>query len=101
MQHFRGSYGAKEIMPLWRDAAGTEANICPGFLDVLRESFGTDVTPEDLLAYVYGILGQPVYTARFHGELGTREIRVPISKDPVLGNHPKPAIHNHLKTGQR
>lgn len=30
MHHFRGSYGAKETMPLWRDAASTEANVAPG-----------------------------------------------------------------------
>lgn len=42
------------------------------------------ITPEDLFAYVYGILAQPAYTEHFRKELGTRELRVPITKKPAL-----------------
>jgi len=42
------------------------------------------VTPEDFLAYVYGALAQPAFTARFRKELETRELRVPITKEAAL-----------------
>jgi hypothetical protein len=42
------------------------------------------VTPEDFVAYVYGVLAQPAFTKRFFAELKTRELRVPITKDAAL-----------------
>ena len=84
LDHFRGSYGAKASMPLYRDAEGKEANILPGLLEMLAKAYGRKVTPEDFLAYVYGVLAQPAFTDRFADELGTRELRVPITKDPAL-----------------
>ena len=76
--------GAKDSIPLYRTADPSEANILPGLLDLLGETFGQTVTPEDFLAYVYGLLAQPTFTARFFKELETRELRVPITKDPAL-----------------
>jgi len=84
VHHFRGSYGGKDIIPLYRDAAGKDPNVLPGLLDLLAEAYGRTVTPEDFLAYVYGMLAQPAFTQRFAEELGTRELRVPITKDPAL-----------------
>lgn len=84
LHHFRGSYGAKEIVPLYRDAQGKEANILPGLLEMLAKAYGRAVTPEDFLAYVYGVLAQPAFTERFADELGTRELRVPLTKDAGL-----------------
>jgi len=101
LHHFRGSYGAKEALPLYRDAGATEANTLPGLLELLGNAYqkkwhghpGHDsragspchvITPEDFLAYVYGALAQPAFTARFHNELATRELRVAITKDPAL-----------------
>jgi hypothetical protein len=82
--HFKGSYGGKDTIALYRDAAGKEANILPGLLDVLAKAYGRKVTPEDFLAYVYGVLAQPAFTERFADELGTRELRVPLTKDAAL-----------------
>jgi len=56
----------------------------PGLLDLLGKAFKRTVTPEDFLAYVYGALAQPSFTARFAKELETRELRVPITKDAAL-----------------
>jgi hypothetical protein len=84
LHHFRGSYGAKEVMPLYRDAGCEEANIRSGLLDLLAKAYGREVTPEDFLAYVYGVLGHPAFTARYADELGTRELRVPVTKDAAL-----------------
>ncbi|MBN1844730.1 MAG: transposase [Sedimentisphaerales bacterium] len=100
LDHFRGSYGAKAAIPLYRIADASEANILPGLLELLSEAFkgkwhghpGRDpragspchLTAEDFLAYVYGALAQPAFTARFAKELETRELRVPITKDAGL-----------------
>jgi len=77
---FKGSYGGKDVIPAYRDAAGRRANVLPGLLDLLERTYGVKVTPEDLVAYVYGVLAQPAFTERFAKELGTRELRVPITK---------------------
>lgn len=86
LDFFRGSYGAKAVIPLYRAANASEANILPGMLELLSSTYckRKKVTPEDFLAYVYGALAQPAFTARFHKELETRELRVPITKDAAL-----------------
>ncbi len=84
MHHYRGSYGGKDVVPLYRAADASEANILPGLLDLLAEAYHRIVTPEDFLAYVYGVLAHPAFTARFHKELEKRELRVPMTKDALL-----------------
>ena len=84
LHYFRGSFGAKEIFPLYRTSNASEANILPGLLDLLGAAYRRTVTPEDFLAYVYGVLAQPAFTARFHKELETRELRVPLTKSGEL-----------------
>jgi hypothetical protein len=69
---------------LFRDAAAKTANILPGLLDLLSKAFNRKVTPEDMLGYVYGVLAQPSFTARYAKELETRELRVPITKDAAV-----------------
>ena len=44
--HFRGSYGGKDIIPLYRDAKGTP-NADPQLLAALTSKLGSQVTPED------------------------------------------------------
>ena len=53
-------------------------------LNVLGKAYGQKVTPADFLAYVYGVLAQPAFTKPFTDGLGTRELHVPITTDPVL-----------------
>ena len=84
LDHFRGSYGAKVAIPLYRNADATDANILPGLLDLLSAAYKRTMTPEDFLAYVYGALAQPAFTARYAKELETCELRVPITKDAAL-----------------
>jgi hypothetical protein len=85
LHHFSGR-GAKDVVPLYRVADASEANILPGLLDLLASTFTKrkKVTPEDVMAYLYGVLAQPAFTARFAKELETRELRVPITKDAAL-----------------
>jgi hypothetical protein len=70
--------------PLYRSADATEANILPGLLDLLARSYKGEVAPEDFVAYVYAILAQPAFTARYAKQLETRELRVPITKDAAV-----------------
>ena len=102
--HFRGSYGDKGIMPLWRDAESTKPNITEEILQILEEEYGESVTPERFFAYAYGILAQPSYTARFWDELKIPPPRLPITKDAALfeqvSDHGARLIYSHTY-GQR
>jgi len=83
LHHFTVGCG-KDTVPLYRDSGASEANILPGLLELLGETYHFEVIPEDFLAYVYGIMAQPAFTTRFFKELETRELRVPITKDGNL-----------------
>ena len=84
LHYFRGSYGAKDTLPLYRNREATKPNLTPGLLEQLSDVYGWEVTPEDFLAYTYGVLAHPAFTHRFHNELETRQLRVPVTKDPDL-----------------
>lgn len=83
LHHFNGR-GGKDVMPLYRDAAATQPNITHGLLDLLGDTYGDLVTPEDLIGYIAGVLGHPGYTERFHDELEVPGPRVPLTKDAAL-----------------
>ncbi len=83
LHHFSGR-GAKDTIPLYRNRDASEANILPGLLDMLGEEYRRPVTPEDFVAYIYGVLAHPAFSARFERELEGRELRAPITKDPAL-----------------
>jgi hypothetical protein len=84
LDHFRGSYGAKHVIPLYRDAQATKPNLLPALLTKLTETYGRPVTPEQFAAYVYGVLAHPDFTARFKQELAQRKVRVPLTRDKAL-----------------
>ena len=84
LHHFRGSYGAKEVVPLYRTADSSAPNVLPGLLDCVGERLKQRVQPEDMVSYIYGLLANPAFTGRFSNELETRELRVPITKNPML-----------------
>lgn len=79
--HFRGSFGGKDVIPLYRDAVGIQPNVTAGLLDLLGQAYGQPLTAEHLAAYVYAVLGGQSYTKRFWNELETPGPRVPITKD--------------------
>lgn len=81
---FRGSYGGKDVLPLWRDATATQPNLHPGLPALLKQTYGIAVSAESVAAYMYAMLAQPAFTARFHEELVTRELRVPFTADRTL-----------------
>ncbi len=84
LDHFRGSYGAKAVIPLYRIADTSETNILPGLLGILENTYKYAVTPEDFLAYIYYVLAQPAFTELYVKELETRQLRVPLTKGAAL-----------------
>ena len=83
-RHYFCGRGGKDLMPLYRDAAASDANMPDGLTGALSERYGVPVTERDVAAYVYGLLCNPAYTERFFAELETREIRIPWTADAGL-----------------
>ncbi len=82
---FRGSFGRKTVIPLFRDTDGTRPNLLPGLRRQLGEAFGREaVTAEAFAAYLYAILAHPGYQATFAAELTHGAPRVPLTADPTL-----------------
>ena len=84
MDHFRGSFGARHTIPLYRDAAATEPNVTGGLPERIGEAHGAPVSAERLFAYAYGILAQRACVERFWDELEQPPPRLPITKDADL-----------------
>ena len=84
LHHFRGSYGGKHVIPLYRDSGAAEANITPGILNLLAEEYRRSVTPESFVAYIYATLAHPAFTGHFFHDPAIRELRVPITKDLTI-----------------
>ena len=81
LDHFRGSFGGKHVIPLWCDSNASIPNVTRGILSKLSEEYGCTVIAERLFAYTYGVLSQPDYVARFWDELELPPPRLPITKD--------------------
>jgi predicted helicase len=81
LDHFRGSFGARGVIPLWLDTAATRPNVSDAWLDVLVRRHGRDVGAPELMAYCYALLSAPSYTRRFSEELRTPGPRVPLAAD--------------------
>lgn len=83
--YFRGSFGGKDVLPLYRDAAAQEANITKGLQAKIGSLLGVKVpSPEELAAYVYAVLSSPHYQERFAEALKTPGPRVPMTRDAAL-----------------
>lgn len=82
--HYRGSYSGKDIIPIWRDAAATEPNVTAGALDQLADTYGEPVSPSDLFAFAYALLGGTAYAERFTDELESPGPRLPLTKNRAL-----------------
>ena len=84
LHYFRGSYGGKHVIPLWRDSDATDPNVTHGVLELLSAHYDASISPNQLFAYAYGILAQPDYVRRFWDELEMPPPRLPITKDANL-----------------
>ena len=82
--HYFCGRGAKDILPLYRDAQAQHPNLHPALPAALKQSFGRVTDAEEIAAYLYAVLAHPGYTARFHEVLENREVRVPVTLDKEL-----------------
>jgi hypothetical protein len=81
LDHFRGSFGGKHAVPLWRNTSATEPNITDGLLTFLNNYWEEAITPEQFFAYSYALLACPLYTEKFSEELSIPGPRLSLSKD--------------------
>jgi hypothetical protein len=84
LDHFRGSFGARGVIPLWRDASAATANVSHEWLARLSDEFGFKASAPALMAYCYALLSAPTYTRRFEEELRTPGPRLPLTRDASL-----------------
>ena len=84
LDHFRGSFGARAVVPLWCDAAGLRPNVDGAWLARLSDFCGFQISPEALMAYCYGLLATRSYVARFAEQLRIPAPRVPITLSAEL-----------------
>lgn len=82
--HFRGSYGGKDVIPLWRDPEAHTANVAASFVVALKGAFGKAPSAEDIFAYAYAVLANPGYVRRNEEELQVPGPRLPVTKDKAL-----------------
>ena len=84
--HFRGSYGAKNVIPIYRDSNGQTPNVTDGLLEALRQRLRIEIIAEDLLAYVYALGGTAAFSERLADELaeGAGPVHLPITTSPDL-----------------
>ncbi|MYF43638.1 MAG: hypothetical protein F4216_10120 [Acidimicrobiaceae bacterium] len=84
--HHFAERGAKDVMPLYRDSDGQSPNITDGLLAEWSQLLDTEVSAEDMLAYVYGLCGTSAFGQRFDDELaeGAGPIHIPITASHTL-----------------
>jgi hypothetical protein len=83
LNYYKGSAGGR-VFPLWRDAAATIPNIKTALTAHLAAALGIAVSPEDMLAYIAGVMAHPAFTARFQADLVRPGLRLPITADAAL-----------------
>lgn len=76
--HYKGSFSGRAY-PLWRNAEATVSNIKPSFLAHLSLAYGGTITPEDMMAYIAGVMAHPAFTARFQKDLIRPGLRLPVT----------------------
>lgn len=72
------------MYPLWRDADATVSNIKPSLLAHLTFAYGRTITPDNMMAYIAGVMAHPAFTARFKADLVRPGLRLPITADGDL-----------------
>ncbi len=79
--HYFCGRGGKDIIPLWRDPDGLQANLGAGVLAALRDCYGAQLRAEDVFAYAYALLSAPGYTQQFAAALQSDGPRLPMLRD--------------------
>jgi Predicted helicase len=81
MHHYKGSEGGRVLPMLYADG---DPNLAPGLLSLCSQKLGWRITVEDVVSYIAGVVAQREFTLRFHEELVTPGIRLPLTADPTL-----------------
>ena len=84
LDHFRGSFGGKAVIPLYRDAQAALPNLPVNLLAEINNHLHIEVSAEDFLAYTYSVLNAPDYVSIFSEELTVPGPRLPITMDAKL-----------------
>lgn len=82
--HYYSGRGAKDTLPLYRDAKAKIPNFHPELLSALSNCYGEEISPEEVASYIFAILSSPEYVNRHHQDLTTMDIRVPLTKNKKL-----------------
>lgn len=83
LHHYKGSFGGR-VFPLWGDAGATRSNISPAILTHLADTYGHEVSPPDLMAYLAAVMAHPAFSARFAQDLKQPGLRVPVTANAGL-----------------
>ncbi|WP_197410569.1 type ISP restriction/modification enzyme [Arthrobacter sp. EPSL27] len=81
--HFSGR-GGKDVIPLYRDAAGEQPNVTSGLLDYVGNRLNTKISAEDLAAYTYAVMAHPAYERIFHEQLSRPGPHLPLTANRDL-----------------
>ena len=94
LHHFRGSYGAKDVMPLYRDPSGDTANLTDGILEALHAAF--EAHPVDPASGDDASTAAPKGPSRAEAlsrDGGPHDVGAVSSDDPVVGaSHSSAAV---------
>jgi hypothetical protein len=82
LHHYNGRGG--RVMPLWRDASATEANVRSDLMTFLADAYGQEVTPPDVMAYLAAVMAHPAFTIYFRDDLIQPGLRVPLTANAAL-----------------
>lgn len=82
LHHYAGRGG--RVFALWKDVEAIEPNVDAKVLTKLSKTYGTEVDPVDLFAYVTLLLVNPSYTERFRDDLIRPGLRIPLTADADL-----------------
>lgn len=82
--HYFSGRGARDVLPLYRDSDARTPNVHHDLLPLLSERLDKKISAADFAAYLYGVLAHPHFTEKFALELGTKQLRVPITVDAKL-----------------
>lgn len=82
LHHFHGRGG--RVIPLFRDGAGAEVNLLPGLLQLLAKRMNASVDPQQVVAYIVGLLAFPAFSREFAVDLEEGGVRVPLTLDQSL-----------------
>jgi len=75
---------ACHTIPLWRSNATDNPNVTTGLLDQLSQSYGQNVSAEELFCYCYAVLASPIYVETYSEELAISGPRIPFTRDSTM-----------------